>query len=62
MVEHKPGKWRWYHHAILVVAVLAFGILWNRLRPSDRVADVVLVACAIVVAFTVTAVRTRKRR
>jgi hypothetical protein len=63
MVEDKPGRWRWYHHVILVVAVAAFAIVWNHvLRPSHQVTNVVLVVCAIVLVVSLAVVQVRKRR
>jgi hypothetical protein len=63
MVEDKPGRWRWYHHVILVVAVAAFAILWNHvLRPSHRTTNVVLVVCAIVLVVSLVVVQMRKRQ
>jgi hypothetical protein len=64
MAQVEPGKWRWYHHVLLVIAVVAFAIVWDHLlRPSKHVEDVVLVVCAIgfVVSFTVIQVRRRRR-
>ncbi len=58
----KPGQWRWYHHVIIVVAMFAFGALWAYLRPSDRVATITLVICAVVFVASFTAVQIRRRR
>ncbi len=63
MVDDKPRKWRWYHHGLVVVAVLAFVLLWNHvLRPSDRVANIVLAACAIVFVVSFGVIQMRRRR